>query len=64
MFKEGLALHGIAPVSIRHCWPAPQPGPFLGAARRWLQTPNRMPAEKMAARIETMVSPIRFGASE
>jgi hypothetical protein len=35
-----------------------------GAARRWFQTPNRIPAEEMAARIETMVSPILFGASE
>src|SRR5450432_3126220 len=29
----------------------------FGAARRWLQTPNRIPAEDMAARIETMVKP-------
>ena len=35
----------------------------FGAARRWFQTPNRIPAEEMAARIETMVSPILFGAS-
>ena len=36
----------------------------FGAARRWFQTPNRIPAEEMAARIETMVSPILFGASQ
>jgi hypothetical protein len=36
----------------------------FGAARRWFQSPNRVPAEEMAARIETMVSPILFGASQ
>ena len=36
----------------------------FGAARRWFQTPDRIPAEEMAARIETMVSPVLFGASQ
>jgi len=36
----------------------------FGAARLWFQTPNRVPAEEMAARIETMVSPVLFGASQ
>ena len=36
----------------------------FGAARRWFQTPNRIPAEEMAARIETMVGPVLFGASQ
>jgi AcrR family transcriptional regulator len=36
----------------------------FGAARRWFQTPNRISAEEMAAGIETMVSPILFGASQ
>ena len=36
---------------------------LVEAARRWFQTPNRIPAEEMAARIETMVSPVLFGAS-
>ena len=30
----------------------------FGAARRWYQTPDRIPAEEMAARIETMVKPV------
>ena len=64
MFKEGLALHGIAPgvdtalLSTTAAWAV------FGAARRWYQTPDRIPAEEMAARIETMVSPVLFGAPQ
>jgi AcrR family transcriptional regulator len=64
MFKEGLALHGAAPgldaamLSTTAAWAV------FGAARLWYQTPNRIPAEEMAARIETMVSPLLFGASQ
>jgi hypothetical protein len=36
---------------------------IFGAARRWYQTPDRIPAEEMAARIETMVKPIFLSAS-
>jgi hypothetical protein len=36
---------------------------IFGAARRWLQTPDRIPAEEMAARIEAMVKPIFFTSS-
>jgi AcrR family transcriptional regulator len=61
MFKEGLALHGTpaggdaAMLATTAAWAV------FGAARRWYQTPNRIPAEEMAARIETMVSPVLFG---
>ena len=64
MFKQGLAHHGTAPgvdpalLSITAAWAV------YGAARRWYQTPNRVPAEEMAARIEAMVSPVLFGASQ
>ena len=54
---------GWLPVQTRHYQRSPLLGGF-GAARRWFQTPNRIPAEEMAARIETMVSPILFGASQ
>jgi AcrR family transcriptional regulator len=63
MFKEGLALHETAPgvdaaqLATTAAWAV------FGAARLWFQTPNRIPAEEMAARIETMVSPVLFGAS-
>jgi hypothetical protein len=36
---------------------------IFGAARRWHQTPERIPAEEMAARIELMVKPIFLSAS-
>lgn len=36
---------------------------IFGAARRWLQTPDRIPAEEMAAKIEAMVKPIFLSAS-
>jgi AcrR family transcriptional regulator len=69
MFKEGLALHGTAPgglapgadaamLATTAAWAV------FGAARRWFQTPNRIPAEEMAARIEAMVSPVLFGTSQ
>jgi AcrR family transcriptional regulator len=64
MFREGLALHGTAPgvdaalLSTTAAWAV------FGAARRWFQTPNRIPAEEMAATIETMVSPVLFGVSQ
>jgi AcrR family transcriptional regulator len=64
MFTEGLAHHGIAP-GVDASLPATTAAwAVFGAARRWFQTPNRIPAEEMAARIETMVSPILFGASQ
>jgi AcrR family transcriptional regulator len=64
MFKEGLSLHETAPgvdpglLSTTAAWAV------FGAARRWFQTPNRIPAEEMAVRIETMVSPVLFGVSQ
>jgi AcrR family transcriptional regulator len=61
MFKEGLALHGIVPGVDAAMLAATAAWAVFGAARRWYQTPDRIPAEEMAARIETMVSPILFG---
>src|SRR6202040_739577 len=62
MFKEGLAHHGMALGGAASLPATPAAWAVFGAARRWFQTPNRIPAEEMAARIETMVSPILFGA--
>jgi AcrR family transcriptional regulator len=64
MFKEGLALHGTPPGVDAPMLATTAAWAVLGAARRWFQTPNRIPAEEMAARIETMVSPVLFGASQ
>src|SRR5580704_2746998 len=64
MFKEGLALHGTAPGVDAALLATTAAWAVFGAARRWFQTPNRIPAEEMAAKIETMVSPVLFGASQ
>ena len=61
MFKEGLAQHGIAPGVDAALLATTAAWAVFGAARRWFQTPNRIPAEEMAARIEGMVSPVLFG---
>jgi AcrR family transcriptional regulator len=63
MFKEGLAHHGLAPGVDAALLATTAAWAVFGAARRWFQTPNRIPAEEMAARIETMVSPVLFGPS-
>jgi AcrR family transcriptional regulator len=63
MFTEGLALHGIAADVDGALLASTAAWAVFGAARRWFQTPNRIPAEEMAAKIETMVSPVLFGAS-
>ena len=64
MFKEGLALHGIAPGVDAALLATTAAWAVFGAARRWFQTPNHIPAEEMAARIEAMVSPVLFEASQ
>ena len=63
MFKEGLAHHGMAADADSSLPATTAAWAVFGAARRWFQSPNRVPAEEMAARIETMVNPILFGAS-
>ena len=63
MFKQGLALHGTAPGADAAMLATTAAWAVFGAARRWFQTPNRLPTEEMAARIEAMVSPVLFGVS-
>jgi AcrR family transcriptional regulator len=53
---EGIFLEG-ALLATTAAWAV------FGAARCWFQTPDRIPAEEMAAKIETMVKPIFFTAS-
>ncbi len=64
MFKEGLALHGTPPGVDAGLLATTAAWAVFGAARRWFQTPNPIPAEEMAARIEAMVSPVLFGTSQ
>jgi AcrR family transcriptional regulator len=61
MFEEGLAHHGLAPGADAELLATTAAWAVFGAARRWFQTPDRIPAEEMAARIETIVSPVLFG---
>ncbi len=67
--SHGVALPSQTAMDIR-CRPAKESASKItntpidfGAARRWYQTPNRIPAEEMAAKIEAMVKPIFFTAS-
>jgi AcrR family transcriptional regulator len=62
MFKEGLGHHGLAPGVDGALLATTAAWAVFGAARRWFLTPDRIPAEEMAARIETIVSPVLFGA--
>jgi AcrR family transcriptional regulator len=63
MFKEGLARHGMAPGFDAALLATTAAWAVFGAARSWFQTPDRIPAEQMAAQIEAMVKPIFLGAS-
>src|ERR1700684_2464629 len=60
MFKEGISRHGLAPGADAALLAPTASWAIFGAARRWFQTPDRIPAEEMAAKIETMVSPVIF----
>jgi AcrR family transcriptional regulator len=62
MFKEGIAHHGMAPGVDAALLATTAAWAVFGAARRWFQTPDRIPAEQMAAKIETMVKQIFLSA--
>jgi len=62
MFKEGLSRHGIAPGVDAALLATTAAWAVFGAARRWFQTTDRIPAEEMAAKIEAMVKQIFLGA--
>jgi AcrR family transcriptional regulator len=63
MFEEGAAHHAMAPGADPKLVAAAAAWAIFGAARRWYQTPARIPAEEMAARIELMVRPIFLSAA-
>ena len=58
MFKEGISCHALAPGGDAELLATTAAWAVFGAARRWFQTPDRIPAEEMAAKIETMVGPV------
>jgi AcrR family transcriptional regulator len=63
MFKEGLAKHAMAPDIDAALLATTAAWAVFGAARRWFQTPDRIPAEEMAAKIEAMVKPLFLSRS-
>lgn len=58
MFREGAANHPVAPGTDPELLATTAAWAIFGAARRWYQTPDRIPAEEMAAKIEAMVKPV------
>src|SRR6266702_1899061 len=63
MFLEGAAHHPAQPGVDPALLGTTAAWAIFGAARRWLQTPDRIPADEMAAKIEAMVKPIFLTAS-
>jgi AcrR family transcriptional regulator len=63
MFLEGAAHHEMAPGADSKLLATTAAWAIFGAARRWYQTSDRIPAEEMAAKIELMVKPIFLSAS-
>jgi AcrR family transcriptional regulator len=64
MFLEGTAHHGMAPGVDSALLATTAAWAIFGAASRWLQTPGRIPAEEMAAKIEAMVKPVFLTARQ
>jgi AcrR family transcriptional regulator len=58
MFLEGAAHHPAQPGVDPELLGSTAAWAIFGAARRWLQTRDRIPAEEMAAKIEAMVKQI------
>ena len=58
MFKEGADHHRLIPGVDTALLATTGAWAVFGAARLWHQTPDRIPAEEMAAKIEAMVKPI------
>jgi AcrR family transcriptional regulator len=63
MFREGAEKHAVGPGTDANLLATTAAWAIFGAARRWHQTPDRVPAEEMAAKIEAMVKPIFLAAS-
>jgi hypothetical protein len=64
MFRERARDHKVRPGADPELLGTAAAWAIFGAARRWYQTSNRVPAEEMAAKIEAMVKPVFLSASE
>jgi hypothetical protein len=63
MFRVGAGKHSMTAGVDPELLAATVAWAIFGAAHRWYQTPDRIPAEEMAAKIEAMVKPIFLNAS-
>ncbi len=63
MFQEGAAKHAVAPGADPKLLATTAAWAIFGAARQWYETPDHIPAEEMAAKIEAMVKPIFLTSS-
>ncbi len=63
MFRKGSADHAMPPGADPELLATTAAWAIFGAARRWFQASDRIPAEEMAAKIEAMVKPIFLSAS-
>jgi AcrR family transcriptional regulator len=63
VFHEGAAHHVVPPGVDPGMLATTAAWAIFGAARRWYQTADRIPAEEMAAKIEAMVKPVFLSAS-
>jgi len=64
MFRKGARNHPPKPGFDPELIASAAAWAIFGAARRWYQTPDRISAEEMAAKIEEMVKPVFLNASE
>ncbi len=58
VFNEGSVEHELVAGTDHEMVSAAVAWAIFGAARRWFQTPDRIPAEEMALKIEALVKPI------
>ncbi len=63
IFEEGAAHHEIPPGFDHKLLCTTAAWAIFGAARNWYLTPDRIPAEEIAAKIEAMVKPIFLSVS-
>jgi AcrR family transcriptional regulator len=63
MFRVGVGKHAMRLGVDPELLAATVAWAIFGAASRWYQTPDRIPAEEMAAKIEAMVKPIFLSTS-
>lgn len=63
MFREGASHHEMPPGADPELLATTAAWAVFGAAQRWYQTPERVPAEEMAAKIEVLVKPIFLSVS-